>query len=139
MNDAWIVGKADGNFELDGSGNSFRELPARSEGKLHFAMRDGSLPHIEVPGSPVPLPVHRFTGELQLNKGAWELSAGRLESRDGLYQVGGTASPSGVFNFVMTRSDEQSWALTGTLAKPLVAPGVRIEAQTETNKTGAKP
>jgi hypothetical protein len=39
----------------------------------------------------------------------------------------------------MTRSDEQSWALTGTLAKPLVAPGVRIEAQTETNKTGAKP
>ncbi|MGB8011743.1 MAG: AsmA family protein [Terriglobales bacterium] len=121
MNDAWIAGTADGNFDLEGSGDSFRELLASSDGKLQFVMRNGSLPHIEIPGSPTPLPVHRFAGELRLKKGAWELSAGRLESRAGLYQVNGTTSPDKGFDFLLKSGNEQSWALTGTLAKPHVA------------------
>jgi hypothetical protein len=129
MNDDWISGTAAGNFDLEGSGNSFRELPTRSDGKLQFVMRNGSLPHIEIPGSPVPLLVHRFTGELHLKKGAWELSAGRLESRDGIYQVSGTASPGSGFDFVLTRGDDQSWMLTGTLAEPHVVPGSRTDAR----------
>jgi hypothetical protein len=138
MNDDWISGTAGGNFDLDGSGNSFRELLERSDGKLQFVMRNGSLPHIEIPGSPVPLPVHRFAGELRLKKGAWELSAGRLESRDGAYQVRGTASPGGGFDFVLTGGDEQSWTLTGTLAKPHVAPVGHGEAnRTEAKRTEA--
>jgi len=134
MNDDWISGTASGNFDLDGSGDSIRQLLERSDGNLQFVMRNGSLPHIEIPGSPVPLPVHRFAGELHLKKGAWELSAGKLESRDGTYQVGGTASPGSGFDFVLTRGDEQSWTLTGTLAKPHVAPVGHREA----NRTEAK-
>lgn len=134
MNDDWISGTAGGNFDLDGSGDSLRELLTRSDAKLQFVMRNGSLPHIEIPGSAVPLPVHRFAGELHLKKGAWELSAGRLESRDGTYQVRGTASPGSGFDFVLTRGDEQSWTLTGTLAKPHVAPLGHREA----NRTEAK-
>ena len=129
MNDAWIAGTADCKFDLEGSGDSFRDLLARSDGKLQFVMRNGSLPHIEIPGSPVPLPVHRFAGVLRLKKGAWELSAGRLESRDGIYQVSGTAPPDSGFDFVLTRGDEQSWTLTGTLAEPHVVPGNRTEAK----------
>jgi AsmA protein len=135
MNDAWIAGTADGKFDVEGSGDSFHELLARSGGKLQFVMRNGSLSHVEIPGSPVPLPVHRFAGELNLKKGAWELSAGRLESRDGLYQVSGTASPGNGLDFVLTRADEQSWALTGTLAKPRVAP----LGHTEANANNVKP
>jgi hypothetical protein len=135
MNDAWIAGTADGQFDVEGPGDSFHELLARSNGKLQFVMRNGSLPHVEIPGSPVPLPVHRFTGELRLKKAAWELSAGRLESRDGLYQVSGIASPSSALDFVLTRGDEQSWALTGTLAKPRVAP----LGHTEANANNVKP
>jgi hypothetical protein len=134
MRDDWITGTADGNFDLDGSGDSFRQLLERSDGKLQFVMRNGSLPHIEIPGSSVPLPVHRFAGELHLKKGAWELSAGRLESHDGTYQVRGTASPGSGFDFVLTRGDEQSWTLTGTLAKPHVTPIGHREA----NRTEAK-
>ena len=134
MNDDWIAGTAGGNFEVDGSGDSFHQLLERSDGKLQFVMRNGSLPHIEIPGSAAPLPVHRFAGELHLKKGAWELSAGRLESREGAYQVRGTASPGGGFDFVLTRGDEQSWTLTGTLAKPHVAPAGHREA----NRTEAK-
>ena len=128
-NDAWITGTADGKFELEGSGNGFRDLLAHSDGKLQFVTRNGSLPHIEIPGAPTPLPVHRFTGELHLKKGAWELSAGRLESHDGVYQVRGIASPSKGFDFVLTRGDEKSWSLTGTLAKPHVTPVDRTEAK----------
>jgi len=138
MNDDWIAGTADGNFDLDGSGDSLRQVLERSDGKLQFVMRNGSLPHIEIPGSPVPLPVHRFVGELHLKKGAWGLSAARLESHDGIYQVSGAASPGSGFDFVLTRGDEQSWTLTGTLAKPHVAPiGHREANRTEAKRTEA--
>ncbi len=140
MTDAWIAGTADGHFEVDGSGDSFRGLLARSDGKLQFVMRNGSLPHIELPGSPVPLPVHRFAGELRLKKGVWELSAGKLESHDGFYQVNGTVSPSGGLAFALTRGDEQSWKLTGTLAKPRVEPVDGTEAKrTEEDAKTVKP
>jgi len=129
MNDAWIAGTADGTFDVSGSGDSFRELLAHSDAKLQFAMRNGSLPHIEIPGAPVPLPVHRFSGDLRLKKGAWELSGGRLESRDGIYQVRGTVSKDSGVDFVLTRGDELSWTLTGTLADPQVAPVDRTEAK----------
>jgi len=129
MNDDWIAGTADGEFGLEGSGNAFRDLLTRSDGKLQFVVRNGSLPHIEIPGSSAPLPVHRFAGELHLKKGAWELSAGRLESHDGVYQVKGSASPASGFDFVLTRGDEKSWSLTGTLAKPHVTPVDRAEAK----------
>ncbi|MBZ5615440.1 MAG: AsmA family protein [Acidobacteriia bacterium] len=128
-NDAWITGTADGKFDVEGSADGFRELLAHSEGKLQFVMRNGSLPRINIPGSPAPLPVHRFSGDLLLKKGAWDLSAGRLESRDGFYRVRGTASPATGFDFVLTRGDERSWNLTGTLAKPHVAPVYPAEAK----------
>ncbi len=131
MNDAWITGTADGNFELEGSEDGFRDLLARSNGKLQFVMRNGSLPHLEIPGSPTPLPVHRFFGNLRLKQGVWELSAGRLESRDGIYQLRGTASPASGFDFVLTRGDERSWAIAGTLAKP------RVVSRTESHRTAA--
>jgi hypothetical protein len=134
MNDGWITGTADGNFDLDGSGNSFHELLAGSHGKLQFVMRNGSLTHVEIPGSAGPLPVHRFAGELHLNKGAWELPAGKLESRDGIYQVRGTASPESGLDFMLTRSDRRSWSLAGTLAKPRVTAASRTEAKANSVK-----
>ena len=129
MDDDWISGSADGTFDISGATDSFHSLPARTDGRLQFVMRNGTLPHLEIPGSPVPLPVHRFTGELGLQKGVWQLSAGRLETRDGLYQVSGTASPGSAFNFILTRGDEQSWVVSGTLTKPEVAPARRTVAR----------
>jgi len=122
MNDDWITGTADGNFDVDGSADSFHALLTNSVGTLQFIMRNGTFPHIDLPGSPAPLPVHRFSGELRLKKGEWELPNGKLESRDGVYQVSGTDSTNKNCDFVLTRSDEQSWELTGTLATPTIVP-----------------
>jgi hypothetical protein len=134
MGDAWVSGTGDGKFELDGSGDSFRELLASSTGKLQFVMRNGRFAYVEIPGFAGPLQVHRFAGDLRLTKTLWELSAGKLEARDGIYNVSGTASPAKGLDFVLTRSDEQAWTLAGTLAKPLFAPANRTEAETKTVK-----
>ena len=134
MNDSWIVGNADGSFDLDTSGGSFRELLGNFDGKVQFAMRNGSLTHVKIPGTHAPLSVYRFAGDLRAKKGIWELSDGRLESRDGLYQVNGTAGLDEGLNFVLTRSDAHSWNLTGTLTKPHVTP-----ANQEISRTEVKP
>jgi AsmA family len=137
MGEDWITGTADGNFDVEGAADNFHDLVARSDGNLQFVARNGSLTQIEIPGSSVPLSLHRFTGELHLNHGAWKLSAGRLESRDGVYQLSGTASPSSGFDFVLTRGDQQSWNLTGTLSEPRVAPVSRGEG--DSTQADAKP
>ena len=125
MNDGWISGTADANFAFEGSG--LHDFPSHSTGKLQFVMRNGSLPHIEIPeslgpGSPGPLPVRHFTGELTFKEGVWRLSSGKLESTDASYQVNGTASALGIFDFALTRDDEHSWIITGPFAGPQVAP-----------------
>lgn len=139
MDNAWITGTADGKFDLQGSGDNISTLAAHSDGQLQFVMRNGTLAHIEIPGSHTPLPVHRFAGELRLKNNVWELESGRLESRDGLYQVSGTASPGSGFDFRLTRGDQQSWVVKGPLAKPRVASrdqneGRPTEAAAKTDK-----
>jgi AsmA protein len=121
MNDPWIAGSADASFELETSGEDFSDLLSHADGQMQFVMRNGRFNHVQISSADGALPVHRFAGDLRVKKGVWELSGGRLESRDGMYQVTGTASPAEGLNFNFTRDDEQSWNLTGTIAKPHVA------------------
>lgn len=130
MNDAWATGTAEGKVSVTGSGNTLPDFLAHADGKLQFVMRNGTLAHVEIPGAPKPLAVHRFTGDLRLKEGTWKLQAGKLESRDGIYQVSGTAA-QGSLDFVLTRGDQQTWSVTGTLAKP------RIVSRTEGNRAAA--
>jgi len=134
MNDSWITGTADGTFNLDASGESFRDLLSRSDGKVQFVVRNGSLPNIEIPGSSGPRTVRSFTGEMHLKKGAWQIANARLESQDGAYNVSGTVSADNKVDFDFKRGDERAWLLTGTLAKPLVTPVNRNDL----NHTAAK-
>jgi len=138
MNDAWIAGTADGSFDLQTSGESFRDLLAHSDAKLQFVMRNGSFAHVEVPGSRAPMPVHRFAGNLRLQKAEWELTAGKLESRDGIYQVSGKAAPESELSFVVTRGDAQSWNLTGTLDRLRVATNGHSEVSGAATDTKAE-
>lgn len=129
MNDTWVSGAADAKFDGTAAGGNFADLLAHASGKFEFTMRNGSLMHLGAPGTTTPFPVHRFTGDLQLENGNWELSAGKLESRDGIYQVSGKASSGSGLKFLLTRGDEQSWNLTGTLAKPRLERINRTEAE----------
>ena len=130
MNDAWATGTTDGRFELTTSGVNFSDLLGRAEGALLFTMRNGTLPHVELPGGTKPFPVHLFAANLKVKNGTWKLSMGKLESRDGIYQVSGTASPVSGLDLILTRGNEQSWNISGTLLKPNVAHATRTEART---------
>ncbi len=130
MNDGWTTGTAEGKFNLTTSGINFSDLLAHLEGELQFTERNGTLAHVELPDAAKPFPVHFFSGNLKMKNGIWKLSAGKLESRDGIYQVSGTASPDDGLSLVLTRSDEQSWNITGSLLKSNVAHANRTEART---------
>jgi hypothetical protein len=132
MNDAWISGTGDGTFDVEASGIAVGDLLANAEGMLRFDVRDGTLSRVEIPGAPKPLPMHLFRGSLQAKKGEWELVDGRLESRDGLYQVTGTAGADTGMDFTLTRSDKRAWHVTGSLAKP------RVAATKPSNREGSK-
>ena len=77
MNDAWITGNASGTFEVQTTGVSSREMLANADGRLQFTMRNGAFAHVEIPGTPAPLPAYRFSGNLWLKDDKWQLSAGR--------------------------------------------------------------
>lgn len=130
MSDDWASGTADGKFDLESSGVSFAELMGHAEGDIQFILRNGTLPHIELPDAARPFPVRTFAGSAKAKNGNWKLSSGKLESRDGIYQVSGTASPVNGLNLIFTRGDEQSWNITGTLLKTNVAHATRTEART---------
>jgi len=130
MNDAWVSGTADGEFDLTTSGVNFSDLLAHAEGALQFTMRNGTLVRLELPDAAKPFPVHLFAANVKIKNGTWKLNTGKLESRDGIYQVSGTASPVSGLNLILTRGDEQSWNITGTLLKPNVAHATRTEART---------
>lgn len=139
MNDPWITGNADGAFEIDTSGASFHEILENSDGKLKFTMRNGTFAHVALPEAPTPFSVYRFSGNLRVKDGKWQLPPSKLQSRDGLYQVSGTSSFDGL-NFKFTRGDEHSWNLTGTLARLQIAPTNQEISRTEAaTKTEAKP
>ncbi|HEX9110734.1 MAG TPA: AsmA family protein [Terriglobales bacterium] len=129
MNDARVAGTVDAKFDGTASGGSFADLLADASGKFQFSMKNGSLMHLGIMGAEAPFPVRRFIGNLQLENGNWELSAGKLESRDGIYQVSGTASGRNGLKFLLTHVDGQSWNLTGTLAKPRLERTNRTQAE----------
>ena len=140
MNDAWITGNGDGTFDVGSSGGNFQEVLMNADGKLQFTMRNGTFAHVEIPGAPAPLPVYRFSGNLRVKEGEWQLSAGKLESRDGIYQVSGTSSPGSGLDFIFTRGDEQSWNITGTIANPHAEPANEEISHRETKtNSGIKP
>lgn len=123
MKDAWATGIADGKFDATTSGDNFADLLTHLDGELQFALRNGTLTNLELPDAAVPFPLHLFTGNLKINSGTWNLSAGKLESHDGRYQVSGTAAPGSGLNLLLKRGDAQSWNVTGTLLKPSVTRG----------------
>lgn len=130
MNNNWSTGIVDARFELGTSGTQLPDLLNHADGHLQFTVRNGSLARLDFPGAPKPFPVHKFTGDLRLKDGQWSLQAGKLESHDGIYQVSGTASPATGLDLVLTRGDDLSWNVTGSLSNAHVVPATRTEAKT---------
>jgi len=130
MNDPWVTGTTDVRFDLVTTGTTFSDILSHADGELQLTMQNGTLAHIELPEAAKPFPVHLFSARVKVKDGVWNLNAGKLESRDGIYQVSGTASPGSGLDLMLTRGDDQSWNVTGTLLKPRLVHANRTQAKT---------
>jgi hypothetical protein len=136
MGDQWISGSGDANYQLSASGASADEFWQSAKGTMDFQTRTGSLPHISLANGAGPLKVERFRGRAHLQSGKIEIKEARLESPSGTYLMSGTASFSRELDLTLagnrrlgTPSAGRGYAITGTLAEPVVAPNPETQAK----------
>jgi len=120
MHDGWITGNATATFDVKAYGSSLPQVLLSASGGLQVEAHDASLPHVALAGAGSHLRVNHFTGNFALHDGAMEISEGKLEGAQGIYQVSGTASLTRTWNLQLARDSTHSFNLTGTLAAPRV-------------------
>ena len=126
MKDPWIVGTATANYQIRGSCTT--DFWRSAEGTLRVEMRDGAWHHISLGTSQEPLQFTRFSGQADLNDGKIELSNTNVDSPEGKYEISGTATLQREISLKMTRqSASTGYAISGTIAEPLVTPLGRTE------------
>ena len=120
MHDGWVTGNATATFDVKAYGSSLPQVLLSASGGLQVEARDASLPHVALAGTGSHLRVSHFTGNFSLREGVLEISEGKLEGAQGIYQVSGTASLTRTWNLQLARDSTHSFNLTGTLAAPRV-------------------
>ena len=128
MHDGWITGTANVAYRADTLGRTKAELLSQADASFQVEARDGSLPHLTLAAESGPLRVNRFTGQLLLRHGMFEVEQGKLQTPGSIYQLSGTASLSRVLDLKLVREGAPGFNVTGTLNQPRVA----IRAMPET-------
>ena len=129
MHDAWITGTANVEYRAATQGWTKTELLSHANAGFQMEARDGSLPHLTLAGESSPLRVNRFTGQLLLRAGKFEIEAGKLQTPGGIYQLSGTASLGRVLDIKLAREGARGFNITGTLNQPRVTLNTTPETQ----------
>jgi len=125
MGDSWAAGTLSGQWRLALSGWEARELARSATGSLDFDWRDGTLRHLTLASSAskslpsAPVRLVRFSGRAALRAGTMTLEQSRMETRDGIYTVSGTAS-AGRALALRFAAAARTFEVGGTLADPRV-------------------
>jgi hypothetical protein len=122
MRDAWATGKANATYRITASGWDAAQLRVSASGSLLFDWRDGSLAHVALNGSPAPLQVRQFHGELAVASGQLTFKPSKMETPGGIYVVSGTASFDRQLGLKLMRGKTEGFDITGTVENPQVAP-----------------
>lgn len=129
MHDNWITGVATAKYRMTTSGMTRSDLLSSAVASLQVDMRDGSLPHITLAGTPGPLHIHRLAAHMLLRNGAFDIQEGKLETPGGIYQVSGTASLGRALDVKLSRGGAHGFNITGTLTEPRVVQSTLPETQ----------
>jgi hypothetical protein len=131
MKSGGIAGIA--NTSYDAKGPCTAGFWTLAEGALQFEIRDGSLPHVALGEDAEGLRVARFAGEARLQAGKIELKDAHLNSPEGKFLVGGTASLKGELDLRMAKIPSGAaavgYTISGTLAEPRVIRSSSPETQ----------
>lgn len=129
MHDAWITGTANVEYSASALGWTKPELLSQADASFQIEARDGSLPHLTLAGESTPLRVNRFTGQLFLRAGKFEIESGKLQTPGGIYQLSGTASLGRVLDIKLAREGARGFNITGPLNQPHVTLSTTPETQ----------
>ena len=122
MKDGWATGTISLSYEGSAAGWQAADLLSSSAATANFDWRNGSLPHITLASEHQPLAIQRFEGDVRLKDGELSISEGKLQNHAGIYQISGTASLARDLKMTMTRDSGSTYSVTGTLARPKIAP-----------------
>jgi hypothetical protein len=122
MEDEWITGTGNANYELKGAcGAHFWQS---AQGTIHAGLIDGGFPHILL--ADTPLRVLRLSGDGQLNDGKIEIQGTQISSPDALYQLSGSASFNRELDLKLNRVREdasiEEYGISGSLSEPKITP-----------------
>ena len=131
MEDKWIAGTGNANYELKGT------CPvgfwASAEGTLRFEVRDSTLTHISLGEDAGQLKVTRLAGQAQLHAGKIEIKDAKLDSAEGKFLLSGTATLKRELDLKLAKpangTTAKSYTISGTLAEPRVVPSAETQAR----------
>jgi len=91
---------------------------------VNFDWRDGSLAHVVLSGSPAPLQIRQFHGEVAIDGGQISFRPSKMQTPKGIYVVSGTASLDRHLGLRLMRGKSEGFEITGTVEEPKVAPAI---------------
>ena len=129
MNDGWVAGTANANYELKAPCPA--DFWSSAEAKLHVDVTDALFPHVIIGDGSEALQASHIKGQARLHDGQIEITDTHLNSPDGTYDLTGTASLKRDVDLKLTRIStgpaEPGYRIGGTLEAPRVAPLSRTE------------
>jgi hypothetical protein len=122
MDDGWITGTGDANYDLKGPcGTKFWQS---ATGTVRASLTDGAFPHILLADNPEPLRVVRMNGKAQLSDEKIDIADTQINSPDGLYELSGSASLDRDLDLKLNRVRNnvvsQAYAISGSITEPRV-------------------
>ncbi len=131
MDDKWIAGSGNANYELKGTCPA--EFWPSAEGTLRFEVRDSTLTHISLGEDSGSLKVARLSGQAQLHAGTLEIKDAKLDSPGGKFLLSGTATLKRELDLTLAKpvngKPAKSYTISGTLAEPRVVPSPETQAR----------
>src|SRR5438477_161918 len=121
MHDPWVEGTGSARYEFQGAGWNLKELFANSDLSANFSIENARFPHVVLTNKVGPLRVTAFNGNLTLQDGKFSFENAKLDSRDGIYTVSGTASLAGALKLKMVSEGTSGYDVSGTLTRTRVS------------------
>jgi AsmA family/AsmA-like C-terminal region len=121
--DPWATGTIDGEYTLGVAGATASAIRDSASGTASFKWTGGSLRHVALDATGIPLTFSSFDGQAVLRNGTISCQGCKLQTTGGSYDVTGDAS----FNRTLDARIENSgkgvaYVISGPLEKPNVEP-----------------
>lgn len=128
MHDNWAAGAINMAYKISAAGLTSSQLIESAKGDINFDWRIGTLRHITLNGSNLPLSFRQFSGTVEFRDSRVNVPESRMTTANGIYQLSGTASLGRQVDLKL-RNGSHAYTVTGTLEKPKVTPAPQTEAQ----------